>query len=59
MSFLRHSGLVLLRLRHSCFVIPPDIEISVSLDQSIYADCDQKHGADKRVALKERAIDSS
>jgi len=22
-------------IRHSCFVIPPDIEISVSLDQSV------------------------
>ena len=40
--------------RHSTFVLGH----SADLDQSIRANCEQEHRADKRVGLEKRAIDS-
>ena len=40
--------------RHSTFVL----RHSADLDQSICANCEQEHRANKRVALEKRAIDS-
>src|SRR5213594_2250777 len=59
MSLLRHSGFVL--LCHSTFRASSFLqifEISVSLEQSIHANRDEKYRAHECIALKERAIDS-
>ena len=53
----------LLAVLNSSFVLPSLLDIralsfSISLEQSIDANRDQKHRTHKRIALKERAIDS-